>query len=117
MANDKKDGAKFTIRFNNAIPRQREAMRMLDEAGRGKATLIADALHFYARIKANMEDALLHNSMQESAPTTFNKGCSEGFASNSTTNTAENCDSFAFAHASPIDVNQSIVDSLNEFNC
>ena len=48
MYKAKKNEARFTIKFNPANPRHREAMRMLDEAGRCKASLIADALCVYA---------------------------------------------------------------------
>ena len=40
----KKDEARFTIKFNPLNPRHKEAMRVLNEAGRSKASLIADAL-------------------------------------------------------------------------
>ena len=40
----KKNENRFTIKFNPANPRHKEAMRILDEAGRRKASLIADAL-------------------------------------------------------------------------
>ena len=36
--------ARFTIKFDPANPRQREAMRILNEAGRRKAALITDAI-------------------------------------------------------------------------
>ena len=47
MYKAKKNEARFTIKFNPANPRHREAMRMLNEAGRCKASLIADALSLY----------------------------------------------------------------------
>ena len=40
----KKDEARFTIKFNPLNPRHKEAMKVLNEAGRSKASLIADAL-------------------------------------------------------------------------
>ena len=45
---NKKDATKYTIKFNAANPRHREAMRLLNETARGKAALIADALCMYA---------------------------------------------------------------------
>ena len=48
MMRTKKDEAKFTIKFNLVNPRHREAVRILNEAGRGKAALIAEALYTYA---------------------------------------------------------------------
>ena len=49
----KKNEARFTIKFNPANPRHREAMRVLNEAGRSKAALIADALCLYAHYSTN----------------------------------------------------------------
>ena len=49
----KKDETRFTIKFNPANPRHREAMRALNEAGRSKASLIADALCLYAHYSTN----------------------------------------------------------------
>jgi|GEM_PF-3188706 len=43
----KKEISRFTIKFNPTFPRQEEAMRILNETGRSKAALIADALHLY----------------------------------------------------------------------
>ena len=45
----KKDESRFTIRFCVANPRHREAIKILNEAGRRKASLISDALLFYVR--------------------------------------------------------------------
>ena len=63
----KKNEARFTIKFNPANPRHREAIRILNEAGRGKATLIADALCMYTHYGANMSADLLRVNMKESA--------------------------------------------------
>ena len=49
----KKNEARFTIKFNPANLRHREAMRILNEAGRGKAALIADALCMYIHYGAD----------------------------------------------------------------
>ena len=48
MMGAKKDEAKFTIKFNLVNLRHREAARILNESGRGKAALIAEALYAYA---------------------------------------------------------------------
>ena len=50
----KKDEAKFTIKFNPVNPRHREAVRILNEAGRGKAALIAEALYAYTHHRAGI---------------------------------------------------------------
>ena len=46
---NKKDETRFSIKFNPTYPRHQEAIRILNEAGRGKAALIADVLHMYSR--------------------------------------------------------------------
>jgi len=46
---NKKDETRFSIKFNPTYPRHQEAIRILNEAGRGKAVLIADVLHMYSR--------------------------------------------------------------------
>ena len=43
----KKDETRFTIRFNAADPRHQRTMRVLERAGRRKASLIADAVCEY----------------------------------------------------------------------
>ena len=43
----KRDGTRYTIRFNPADPRHQRAMAALDAAGRRKATFIADAICEY----------------------------------------------------------------------
>ena len=48
MYKAKKNEARFTIKFNPSNPRHKEAMKMLNKAGRCKASLIADALCVYA---------------------------------------------------------------------
>ena len=65
----KKNEARFTIKFNPANPRHREAMRILNEAGRGKAALIADALCMYTHYGAA---DLLRGSFFHTAPSTQN---------------------------------------------
>ena len=61
----KKDEAKFTIKFNPANPRHREAIRILSEAGRGKATMIADALYVYAHYGAGLGTGILMESKRK----------------------------------------------------
>ena len=67
----KKDASRYTIKFDPAIPSHKEAMRTLDEAGRGKAALIADAIRIrntlYSR-NADAIDALLPNDSRQPAP-------------------------------------------------
>jgi len=52
--NTKKEKARFTIKFNPANPRHQEAIKMLNEVGRSKAELIADALFLYSHHKASI---------------------------------------------------------------
>jgi hypothetical protein len=54
MMDTKKDVARFTIKFNTINPRHKQAIRMLNEAGRTKAALIADALCMYAHYGSDM---------------------------------------------------------------
>ena len=58
----KKNEARFTIKFNTANPRHKEAIRMLNEAGRSKASLIADALCMYSHYGAGSCDDLIQKS-------------------------------------------------------
>jgi len=44
----KKDETRFTVKFNPANPRHRDAIRILNTAGGRVAGLIADALCFYS---------------------------------------------------------------------
>ena len=59
MMDAKKDETRFTIKFNPVNPRHREAIRILNEAGRGKASLIADAICMYIHYGADMGADLL----------------------------------------------------------
>ena len=43
----KKEEMRFSIRFNPADPRHRNAARLLNEAGRSKAVIVANALWEY----------------------------------------------------------------------
>ena len=67
----KKDESKFTIKFNPVNPRHREAVRILNEVGRGKAALIAEALYIYAHRGVGIGAGLSSGSssgMKELAP-------------------------------------------------
>ena len=67
----KKDASRYTIKFDPTIPIHQEAMQTLDEAGRSKAALIADAIHIrnalYSR-NTNAIAVLLPNVSQQPAP-------------------------------------------------
>ena len=61
----KKNEARFTIKFDPNNPRQREAMRILNDAGRRKAALITDAiLCMFGYYGANTDAAMLHKKPQ-----------------------------------------------------
>ena len=68
MMDTKKNEARFTIKFNPINPRHREAMRLLNEAGRTKASLIADALCMYDQYGANTSVELLKGGSGEIVP-------------------------------------------------
>jgi hypothetical protein len=51
----KKDITRFTIRFCPADPRHQRAMEVLNQAGRRKASLIADAICYYLRCAENSD--------------------------------------------------------------
>ena len=72
MKDVKKNEARFTIKFNPINPRHREAMRILNDAGRGKAALIADALCMYVRYGCEMGADSLMVSVRGVAPDTQN---------------------------------------------
>ena len=68
----KKDGTRFTLKFNPVNSRHREAVRILNEAGRGMASLVADALCMYAHYGAGMAADLMNagnSGKRESPPT------------------------------------------------
>ena len=65
----KKDEARFTIKFNPANPRHREAMRILNGAGRCKASLISDAICMYAHYSTGMAADLVGSAKPGSGPT------------------------------------------------
>ena len=44
---EKKDKARYTVRFNEADPRHQVVMAALDVAGRQKASFLADAAYYY----------------------------------------------------------------------
>ena len=58
MAN-KKDEARFTIRFNQENPRHSRAMQLLNNHGKGMACLIADALCMYIHYGADFINDLV----------------------------------------------------------
>jgi len=70
--NTKKKPERFTIQFDANIPNHQEAMNTLNEAGRSKATLIAEAIHiknaFYA-YKTSAFAELFINTKHETSPT------------------------------------------------
>jgi len=65
----KKDKTRYTIKFNPADLRHREAMKALDGAGRRKATLIADALSMYNRYGSSMGFTPLASDTNNANPT------------------------------------------------
>jgi len=65
----KKDEARFTIKFNPVNPRHREAVRILNGAGRCKASLIADAICMYIHYSAGTATDLLGNAKPVCSPT------------------------------------------------
>ena len=61
----KKDETRFTIKFNPANPRHKEAMRILNEdGGRRKASLIADALCMYVHGNSVIDVSTIKNPVQ-----------------------------------------------------
>ena len=54
----KKDASRYTIKFDITIPSHKEAMRTLDETGRSKAALIADAIRIRNAFYSRNEDGL-----------------------------------------------------------
>ena len=61
----KKDETRFTIKFNPANPRHKEAMRILNkDGGRRKASLIADALCMYVHGNPVMTVNTIRNPVQ-----------------------------------------------------
>jgi len=67
----KKDASRYTIKFDPTIPVHKEAMQTLDEAGRSKATLIADAIRIRNALYSRNTDAiavLLPNVSQQPDP-------------------------------------------------
>jgi len=65
---NKKDDARFTIKFNPDIPRHQEAIRILSEAGRAKAALIADALHLCSRNNGRITTVVVNDEMYKPVP-------------------------------------------------
>jgi hypothetical protein len=66
----KKEEMRLTIRFNPADPRHREAARILNESGRSKAIIVANALWEYSfrrDTSPDMETTPRSNKIHESA--------------------------------------------------
>ncbi|MCL2840296.1 MAG: hypothetical protein FWE05_05930 [Defluviitaleaceae bacterium] len=64
----KKDPNRFSIRFNPADPKHKQAMAMLDSSGRMKASLIAEALWVYKNINVVLPPSMSFYPSQNSAP-------------------------------------------------
>ena len=67
----KKDASRYTIKFDPTIPVHQEAMQALDEAGRSKAALIADAIRIRNTLYNRNADTiamLLPNVSQQPTP-------------------------------------------------
>jgi len=66
--NTKKNDTRFTIQFNTVNERHKAATQMLNEAGRYKAGLIADALHVYRSVGAVGNITLLEGKTENPVP-------------------------------------------------
>ena len=62
---DKKDKGRFTIKFNSKNPRHNEAMKILNDYGKGMSSLIADALYMYVHHGSNMASELVDKAKHE----------------------------------------------------
>ena len=69
----KKNPSRFTIKFNPDYLRHREAIRILSEAGRGKATLIADVLYMYSRDRENLVVGISNDAIVKPIPIQYNQ--------------------------------------------
>ena len=70
--NTKKKPERFTIQFDINIPNHQEAIKTLNEAGRSKAPLIAEAIHIMNAFNAYKTSALAElfiNTKHETIPT------------------------------------------------
>jgi len=65
---EKKDKGRFTIKFNSKNPRHSEAIQILNDYGKGMASLIADALCMYVHNGANMASELADKVIHEKNP-------------------------------------------------
>jgi len=61
----KKNELRFTVCFNPADPRHIKAAQILNNAGRRKATIVANALWEYAREHEEHESAAIHNIISD----------------------------------------------------
>ena len=59
----KKEEMRFSIRFNHADPRHRNAARMLNQLGRSKAIIVADALWEYGLKHGTLADISGNNDV------------------------------------------------------
>jgi len=66
MMKIKKQEARFTIQFNLDNPRHKEAVKILNEVGRNKAMLIAEALYVYSRYVSNAINHIGNNTSKPS---------------------------------------------------
>ena len=64
----KKDEARFTIRFNQENPRHNKAMQILNQNGKGMASLIADALCMYIHYGADFTGDLINVKQNTNPP-------------------------------------------------
>jgi len=75
---NKKDETRFSIKFNPRYPRHQEAIRILNEAGRGKAALIADVLYMYSRSGVRLGGDLSRNPPITHHPSSLTAHGSQG---------------------------------------
>ena len=73
MMKIKKQEARFTIQFNLNNPRHKEAVKILNEVGRSKAMLIAEALYVYFRYVSNAINHIGSNKSQHEVTTTIHE--------------------------------------------
>jgi len=70
---NKKDTARFTIRFNQENPRHNKAMQILNKNGKGMASLIADAICMYTHYGADFTGDLVAVTPSTTQPQTNSK--------------------------------------------
>jgi len=77
----KKDETRFTIKFNPENPRHQEAIRILNEVGRAKTAMIADALHLYAYNNGRMVTVIASDEVRQSTSISYAANSTEAHAS------------------------------------